>query len=325
MEADFWRRTGAQPIYMEALPHRRPQANSSVYQPALGGAVFEEPVAAAVLQCAPDRQETAYLAMLHCVNDEETLDRLLATTLDTAFDRGCTRVVGPTGPVPSWASGALINAFDALPPGQTPYNPPYLADLLRTSMTVCLESALLHVPVSDCLDAQGPALLAPLDLTTLDDDLLSLLDMALSPHCLAPGVASDELRLLLKWLAVSPLTGWQAQIDGVPVGLALVQPDLAPLMRRTRGGRTLPWRWYAAWAKHRPALRGRLLLGAVSPPWRRQGIGRQLLAQVLRHATVAGWRELVCGPYVTPSAAVEFFLRAGAVERQRYELFEWNG
>jgi len=109
------------------------------------------------------------------------------------------------------------------------------------------------------------------------------------------------------------------------VGFVVVQPDLAPLLRHTGGGRHLPLRWFAAWARRRPARRGRLLFGAVDPAWRRQGIGAQLLAQTLHHAVGAGWTELACGPYAVATPAVSFLQRAGAYAKQRYALFEWNG
>lgn len=322
----YWQRVGAQPLYLEALPARRQQAHASAAQPALAGAVFEEPVAATVLLYEPAYHETAYLSMLHCVNDEETLDRLLGAAMEQSIEAGCTRLIGPTGVTPAWCSGALTNFFHVFPPSHTPYNPPYLPDLLAATMTVCHESVLLRLPVrNEGLPTTGPATIQPLDLATLDKALLPLLDAALAPHALAPKLAADAAALLIHWVSVYPTMGWVAYIDETPVGFVVVQPDLAPVMHRFNGGRSLAVRWVVALAKRRAAQRGRLLFGAVAPEMRRRGIGRQLLSQALRYAVSVGWRELSCGPFANPSPAVTCLQAAGASIEQRYELFEWSG
>ena len=41
---------------------------------------------------------------------------------------------------------------------------------------------------------------------------------------------------------------------------------------------------------------GRLLLGAVAPEWRGQGIGLQLWRHALDRARQLGWQTITCGP-----------------------------
>jgi ribosomal protein S18 acetylase RimI-like enzyme len=322
----YWQRVGAQSLYLEALPARRQQPHTSATQPSLAGAVFEEPVAAAVLLYEPTYDGTAYLSMLHCVNDEETLDRLLGAAIEQSMEAGCTRLIGPTGVIPAWCSGVLTNFFHVFPPNHTPYNPPYLPDLLAAAMTVCHQSVLLRLPVrSSGSPTTGPATIQPLDPATLDKALLSLLDAALTPHAVAPKLAADAASLLIRWVTVHPTVGWVACVDETPVGFVVVQPDLAPVMRRFGGGRPLAMRWVAALAQRRPTQRGRLLFGAVAPEIRRRGIGRQLLSQALVYAASVGWCELSCGPFANPSPAVTCLQAAGASIEQCYVLFEWNG
>lgn len=325
-DAPYWRRIAAQPVYLEALPRRRPSAYAPDNQPLLAGAVFEQPVAAAVLLCAPEPAATAYLSMLHCVNDEETLDRLLGVVMERAADAGCMRLVGPAGLLPGWGSGALLNHFDRLPPLHTPYNPPYLADLLATSMEVCQEQVLLTLPITTTdAPATGPASLKPLALHDLASAHLPLLETALTAHSDMIELPPDAAALLLQWIGVYPAAGWLAEVNGVPVGFIVVQPDLAPLVRRTGGGRWLPWRWYGAWARRRPARRGRLLFGGVAPTWRRRGVGRQLLAQALHYAASVGWSELICGPFTVGTPVIAWLQQADAHIEQHYALYEWNG
>jgi GNAT superfamily N-acetyltransferase len=326
MDAPYWQQANAQLIYLEALPGRRQPVSSPTTQPSLAGAVFEEAVAAAVLLCEPRHQGAMYLGMLHCVNDEETLDRLLSAALEHGLQAGCTRIVGPVGVIPAWENGVLTNYFHTLPPAHTPYNPPYLADLLATSMSVHQQSVLLTLPVApDAGAMRGPATLTPLDAPSLGSTLLPLLTAALVPHVAAPTLDANQATLLLEWIGGAPTVGWVAHVDGEPAGFVALQPDLAPLMHRFNGGRRLPMRWLLALAKRRPVRRGRLLFGAVGAPWRRQGIGRQLMAQALHSAASAGWCELICGPFVDPSPAVRCLQQMGASAEQRYTLFEWSG
>jgi GNAT superfamily N-acetyltransferase len=323
--APYWQRIAAQPVYLEALPRRRPSAYAPDNQPMLAGAVFEQPVAAAVLLCEP-AVATAYLSMLHCVNDEETLDRLLGVAMERAAAAGCARLVGPCGPLPGWGGGALRNHFDRLPPLHTPYTPPYLADLLAASMEVCQEQVLLALPVAAAgALAPGPAVLTPLALPELASLHLPLLAAALAPHSDTAELPSDAAALLLQWIGVYPVTGWLAEVDGAPAGFVVMQPDLAPLVRRTGGQRWPPVRWYGKWAQRRPTRRGRLLFGGVAPTWQNRGVGRQLLAQALHHAAAAGWSELICGPFTTDTPVVAWLQRAGARVEQQYALYAWNG
>ena len=261
---------------------------------------------------------------MHCANDEETLERLLGVALEAAAGAGCYRLVGPTGPTPHLQSGVLVDHFHLSPPLHTPYNPPYLADLLASTMEPCAESVLYHQAVPSVVDPPtGPARLVPLEPGRLARDLLPLLAESVAGNGDFPAPTAAEAELLLLWLGAYPLAGWVAEVQELPVGFVLVQPDLAPLMRRVDGGRYWPARAYAAWRKTAPVRAGRLLLCAVDPAWRGQGVGRQLWQQVLHHARVQGWRSLTCGPLAPDAAAAGFLLAAGARQAQRYMLYEW--
>ncbi len=322
----LWHEGRAQPLYLEALPRRSRAGNSALGQPLLAGAVFEEAVAATILQYAPQHAGgTAYLGLLHCVNDEEVLERLLYTAFETASTIGCARIVGPVGVLPAWESGALTSHFHMIPPLHTPYNPPYLPDLLASVMTPVLETALYDLPVgANEGAAPGPAQLEPLRLAQLDGALLPLLKAALMPHADVHDIVPDEIEILRRWLGAWPATGWLAKVDDEAVGFVFAQPERAALMRSARGGRRLPLRLYRLWGRWRPVIRGRLLLGAVAPGWQRRGIGGQLLRQLLSDARNAGWKSVACGPFALGSAAAQMMERFGAQSAQRYHLYEWS-
>lgn len=323
----FLARLSTQPVYMEALPRRAPTTGQGT--PALAGALFEEPVAAALVQFDGRRRDSAaYLSLLRCGNDEETLERFLYKVFETLAEAGCARLIGPTGLTPLWQSGALLTHFDRLPPLHTPYNPPYLADVMAAVMRPVQESSLFCLEVGNAVKPALPNIAGfevhPFDPARLATDLLPLLVEAFEPQTEFPAPDAGEAALLLKWLQAYPLAGWLAQVDGAPVGFVLVQNDLAGVMRQSRGGRLLPWRWYAAWRKRHPTSSGRLLLGAVTADWRGRGIGRSLLQKVLEHARAAAWRSVTCGPLLPGSPAAAFWTAHGAHAEQRYQIFEWS-
>lgn len=318
-----WLAVPQQPLSLEALAKRPSTNNPYGMQPAFS-AFSESTVATALVQADP-RGDTAYLALLRCANDEETLERLLDAAMTWAGERGCTQLVGPTGLLPAWQPGALLDHFHVTPPLHTPYNPPYLPDILAGAMTPGLATVLYHCPLSGhSAPAAGPAELAPLSLPRLAGDCLELLNEALGAEEPWPRLDVPAAELFLAMLAPYPAAGWVASVDGQPVGLALVQPDLAAVMRRGGGGRSWPGRAYVAWAKRRPQRRGRLLLGAVAPAWRGRGIGAQLWRQVCTHAAEAGWTAISVGPLAPDSPGAAFVTARGAAPGQRYVTYSWS-
>ncbi len=166
--------------------------------------------------------------------------------------------------------------------------------------------------------------MSPFDPSRLAKDLLPLLITACSPSADLPPPDTEEAAFLLRRLGLAPLHAWLAHVDEQPVGFTLLQPDLAPLMRRTNGGRHLPWRLWLAWRSRGPVSQGRVLYGAVSPRWQGQGIGSQLLHQALITAQRQGWETLSIGPLPEVALACIFLENRGARARQTYRFYQRN-
>lgn len=308
----LYARLTTQALYMEALPRRSNDysSNASMTGTVTAAMTFEEPVAATLLQVDRRRDDdSAYLGLLHCANDEETLERLLAKAFEHVTEQGCSRLLGPTGVFPNWNPGVLVNHFNRVPPWHTPYNPPYLGDLCAALMEPWLETELYTIDVSNSLPAApAPATIEPLVLDRLAGDLLPLLVESVRLDDAFPDYDQLDAQSLLDWLqsTVAP-QAWLATVDGIPAGFVMLQPDLAPLLQRTRGGRGWLARGYLALQRRNVrAAAGRLLLGAVAADWRGQGIGLQLWRQALDYAHQMGWQALTCGPVVIDSEAAAF-------------------
>ena len=320
-------RMATQLLAMHALPQRTAAPSFNANAPLTSAMTFEEPVAAAMLQLDGRRQDgAAYLGLLRCANDEETLERLLAKAFEVAAEQGAAHLLGPTGVLPAWQPGVLMSHFNRLPPWHTPYNPPYVGDLLAAVMEPWLETRLFEFAIPAALPpAPQPALIEPLPLARLSTHLLPLLTEAADLGAAFPACDDLEAQTLLQWLGstLSPLA-WLATVDAVPVGLIMLQPDLAPLLQRSGGGRGLVGRAWLALGKGRRVAAGRLLLGAVLPGWRGRGIGLQLWRHALQAAAAAGWQRLTCGPLPPASPAAAFLTRRGATAAQHYVTFKWS-
>jgi GNAT superfamily N-acetyltransferase len=322
----LYTRLQSQLLYMEALP-RRTASNTNPVTPIAASVAFEEPVAATILQF--DRRRTdaaAYLGLLRCANDEETLERLLAKAFEHVAGQGCGELLGPTGIIPAWQPGVLLDHFHRLPPWHTPYNPPYAGDLFVAVMEPWLETTLYTAAVPPTLSpGPAPATIEPLALDRLAGDLLPLLAASLYLADAFPACDRLEALALVEWLQSTVVpTAWLASVDGTPAGFIMLQPDLASLLRRSGGGRRWLGRGYLALRKGQPTAAGRLLLGAVAETWRNSGIGLQLWRHALAEAQRAGWQTLTCGPVAPASAAALFLERQGARPQQHYMIYRWS-
>lgn len=335
-------RQNPQYIHIEALPQRKRAG-------AMGGALWEEVVAAAIIGVDPRREDRkGYLMLLQCANDEESLDRLLAIVQEEFAHYGVYEFVTPVGLSPHISCGSLDNFFHVPPPLHTPYNPPYMPELLASSLTPWQKYVLTKSPIPQVKASQEHALITaskatidhqtrhsndnfslqilPLTARMARDDLLLPLWQELSPlrqHFPAPDQA--EIEFIWRWLTVWPWQGWVAMVDGQPVGFAILQPDFAVPNRRAGGGQNPLWALWLQWREQRPTRSGRLLYGGVLEKWRNHDVARALYQQLIRYAQQQGWQTITMGPHPpgVPPLDGTRLSESGIVlnEQQHYTLF----
>ncbi|MFN8439576.1 MAG: GNAT family N-acetyltransferase [Caldilineaceae bacterium] len=312
-------------LSLEALPRSRRSKEGGYDLPSV--ASMEQKVAAVVGLIDPDRSDgTAYAALLHCINHEETMERLYAALQEQIAGYECFRIVGPTGLSPhDPRTGILCNCFDRVPPFFTPYNPPYVTELVESVMTPLLEMRLYHIDiVAEQLIQSEPQTLGRIEVIDpqrLLGDLFPLFQSAYLDHPeFAPPERAEAAYLLRQWSCApfNALTLWH---ENVPIGLVLLQPDLGKALCRAKGGRNPLQRLWLHWLFRQPVKAGRMLLGTVDPDWRHQGVGRQLWQAALKFAGEQGWSHLAIGPVVEDSEAAAFLEAMGAQPEQRYRLY----
>lgn len=321
-------------IYTTALPRSarlHPDIRSLDWSAELSrGLTYERPVAAALLLHDPRRPDrSASLAILHCANDLEALERLAGYALEQAAEAGFQRLLGPVGLAPHLGSGLLLDHWDRLPPLHAAYNPPYLPDLFEAVFAPLERAQVFELAVPPApgsptrqnrMARSGPGRIVSINPARLAQDLLPLFAAAGTAWQSFPPPDPAEAEFILRWLSRWPLYAWLAELDGQPAGFMLLQPDLAAQLRRAGGGRA--W-WQRLWLNLPATLRvphGRLLFGGVLPELRRQGLGSQLLETAFAAARQQGWQSLSTGPLLEAA----FLQHRGAFARQSYAIYQFT-
>lgn len=320
-------------VRLEALPQRRQSSG-------LGGPLWEASVAAAIL-CI-DKTATGNigrLAFLHCVNDEETLDRIISLAQEEFWQHGCRRMLGPTGLSMQTNRGILNDYFHVTPPLHTAYNPPYLPELFMTSLSTVEQSYLFTQRIAEYLESRaqeepkrvsnkaGQVKLVPLTITIAQSaEFLQLWQSLPEMASSIPQPSMEELQFLWQWLTVWPWWGWVATIDDEMVGFTMLQPDLAEACRVTQGGWSALRRPWLSWRTRKATQPGQItqgciVCGGVRPTWRRQGVGTVLWQRALEHARRQQWASLTVGPVLRNGTGAKFLQNAGAEAQQSYTLF----
>jgi GNAT superfamily N-acetyltransferase len=283
---------------------------------------MEQAVAVTALLADPRRSDgTATMALLSVANDVESVERLVGVAQEQAYGRGRSRLIGPTALSPHLGYGVLLDHFDKTPPLHTPYNPPYLPEVMDAVFDRVQMARLYHLAMRhQAAKVVGPATLRPL-VAADDVKVLPYLLTALDDNHEFPRPDAAEAAFLLDWWDVAPRCGWIAEIEGQAVGFVLLQPDLAMALRQTKGARMMWWQLWWQWRRTWRTSSGRLVAGGVLPRWRHQGIGRQLFAAAHNSALQQGWRSLTIGPVADDSTAATFLRGQEAQPLQRYALY----
>ena len=311
-------------LQLEAYASRRAADNEHLQANiAFSGSLMEETVAAVALLGAANRSDrTAYLGLLHCVNDLECLDRLLDSAAEYFREAGYRRMVGPTALSPHLGRGLLTDSFDRVPPLHTPYNPPYSPELFARAMEPLYTEQLYSVPVSpiEPVAPTGIVTLRQAPFRQMAGKYAHLMQEVLA-DAEFPAPDLDEVRFMQRWTGVWPTRAWIAAVDNQPVGFLVLQGDHAPLALSTGGGRFGARTWLR-WRAQRGARSGRLLWGGVRSAWRQQGIGWLLWQEMHRYAAGQGWQQVTIGPLRPQSAAAATLLRWGARPQQSYQIYQ---
>jgi ribosomal protein S18 acetylase RimI-like enzyme len=306
-------------ITLEALMRN---SQSSGYPGSILSGPSNEQCVGLVAPLLDDRGEepVVWLTLFNSANDSDVMERLLGIASEA---HSGVRLIGPASLTPRLSSGVLLDHFHIVPPLNSPYNPPYVAELLEGVLEPYAYDRMWLLDVGAHSKLKGgasEARIERIDAGTLCVDLLPLLHSSWEPLAGEPPDASEVEFALRLWQG-PPLLLWCAYVGESAVGYLLAQADEGRFMRRTDGGRTVRGRAWQLLRGSGHASAGRVLLHGVAPEQRGQGAANALIAEALRHAEEAGWNTLSIGPIPEGAAAEELLSAWGARPRQRYARF----
>lgn len=268
---------------------------------------------------------TAYLFSPHIINDPACAESLLDALAAACAELGISRMVGPSSFSPYLQSAVQLDYWHQPTPNLAGSNPPYLPEMLAQHMQPVEPIShlwQLPIPGHDALPTQTSGLkFETLELSRLAGDLLPLMVAACESSPGFPPPDALEAGFILAHLPQGSFSRL-AVLAGEPVGFVVLSPEISPAMRRWRGGRNPAARLLLDLALRRPFQHGRIYFAGVSPRFRRQGIGSQLLRQAARLAQAQAWRSLVSCPLADGSPGAALLAGAGAHLRTAYQFFE---
>lgn len=248
------------------------------------------------------REACGAFGFFECENDREAAHALLDAARDWLRAQGMAFLRGPLNPSANYTCGLLVHGFDLPPAVMMPWNPPYYAELLE-SWHLRKEQDLFaylierdRITPPEHLSEEVARLKAEARFTcrtsgkaTLEADIRAMLELyrvswaknwGFSP--LSEGEAARHVRELSGVL--DPEFFVLFFHGDEPAAGMVALPDMAPLLRRLKGGLglTAPWHWWRA----RPEIRGgyRIILFGIREEYRLLGLPLLLLDFMLEKA-----------------------------------------
>ena len=289
------------------------------------------------------RDDTAFFGFLDAVDDVDVFRLLLDTASAWLREHGITRVRGPFNFSSNHDCGVLVDGFDTPPVVMMPHALPYYAHHIEALGYTQAQDLLAYridtdfqVPrgMQSLIDkSAGQIQLRPLDRKHTDRDFLILRDIfndAWSNNWEFTPFSEAEFRDIGQTLA--PLIKDDflqiAEIDGEPVGMIVLLPNLNELIRDL-DGRLLPFGWLKLiWRLKRVGARsGRIPLMGIRKQWQSSLLGTAMVYRLIgalhEPALREGIQEVEMSWILESNQAMRRVIESlGGVAYKRYRIYE---
>jgi len=264
---------------------------------------------------------------------------LLRTVEAHAAARGSAVVRGPANPSLNESAGLLIDCFDEDPCILMPYNPAEYAGWIeaagyRKAKDLLAWQIDLRVPLGDRVTrvAQRVAqrqgvVVRTLDMKAFDRDLASLCEIYRAAWIDNWGFVPPtdaEIRQLAIDLkpVIEPELVVFAEVQGRPVGCAIVLPDINQVLKRMNG-RLLPFGLWYFLRRRAIVTQGRLLLLGVVPGLQRTGLYPLLIVEIYNRGKRVGYQRAELSWTLEDNDAINAGIEASGGRRHKtYRLYE---
>ena len=194
------------------------------------------------------------------VDDQEVVNRLLASARQWLAARGLDAMRGPVMPSTNYDCGLLIDGFDVEPTFMTPWNPPSYATMIeRAGETKAKDLVAYFIPMADSTfelpasfvafadraRAKSGLTFRDLDLSRFNHELELCWDVynsAWEENWGFVPMTKDEFLVMAKDLKplLIPQFAFMAEVNGKPAGFMLIVPDFNQVLKRIRNGKLFP-------------------------------------------------------------------------------------
>lgn len=255
---------------------------------------------------------TGWFGFFECTDDADAAGALLAAAGEALASRGLRNMIGPISLTTHDETGVLVDGFGTATSLLTPYNPAYYDRLLTGAGCVAARDyhayrATLSGDVTPAMarlarafaegrGRTGRVHIRAVDLRRWRDEariLMSLYNSAFGSVWGFVPITWDEFEPRAKQFRSFAIPELMpiAELDGEPVGFALVLPDINVALARA-GGRLLPFGWLRI-LRTVPTIRSaRFILLGVRPDRGGVGIGALLAYHVRETARRLGIEHL---------------------------------
>jgi len=285
-------------------------------------------------------EHVGLFGFLECPDDREIAEALLAAAADRHHRAGLDTLRGPYELTIAQCIGAVVSGFDEPASFSQSWNAPHIPRLLEElAFDVSMRMTTFRLDDVDRLDpeailgdkqrawlADARVRVRSFEVANFDADLaaaVDLLNRAFTGNFGFVPLSPPEVAFMAAPMkrVVRPALTIFIELEGRPVGVAMMLPDFHVLFRRM-GGRL----WPLGWAQF--LLGGRNLDAAVAqfiatdPALQNQGLMRVLVAEAVRRLRHAGFRTLD-GTWIsdTNAASRAQALAMGMREKHRLALF----
>jgi GNAT superfamily N-acetyltransferase len=255
-------------------------------------------------------ERVGFFGYLDCPDDREVAEALLAAAADRHQRAGLAALRGPYELTIAQGVGAVVSGFDEPASFSQTWNPPHLPRLLEAlGFEVALRMTTFRLDDVERLDpdailgdkqrawlADPRARVRSFEMRRFDDDLgaaMGLLNGAFAGNFGFVPLSPAEVAFMAAPMrrVVRPELTLFVELDGRPVGVAMMLPDFHVLFRRM-GGRLWPLGWAQFLLGSRSVDAAVAQFIATDPALQNQGLMRILVAEAARRLRRAGFRSL---------------------------------
>ena len=250
-------------------------------------------------------EKVGFFGFFECVSDQEVANALLDAATDWLRKRGLTDILGPASPSINHEYGLLADGFDDAPRLMMTYNPPYYMNLLegyglkvlkKLNAYKLVTAEVMKAPkllrISDAVRERSKVQIRSINMKKLPSEVelvKYLFNEGWEKNWGAIPFTDkeiDELAAGLKQIA-DPELIYFAEVDGKPVGFALVMRDYNYIFKQMNG-RLFPFNFLKLFTQKKKIEWVRIILLGILPAFRGRGLDSVLYHEAALRAHKLG-------------------------------------